>query len=164
MNVRLSNPEYRAFVLRETELQEDEIPPNAFPIFRENVELPVIDNGEVMNLIDEQENIEPPLQPDFLASPQQEDPTEAYIEHLIDDVRRQLAPVPGGIDIGALRPKLDRSTIEQMQEMFSDHPKFHELLDDIERFQTEKSTTRVIPRNIQQFIKEKRAFENRSQP
>ena len=49
----ISNPEYRAFVLRETELQEDEIPPNAFPIFRENIELPVIDNGEVMNLIDD---------------------------------------------------------------------------------------------------------------
>ena len=160
----ISNPEYRAFVLRETELQEDEIPPNAFPIFRENIELPVIDNGEVMNLIDEQEDIEPPLQPDFFAPPQQEDPREAYIEHLIDDVRRQLAPVPGGIDIGALRPKLDSSTIEQMQEMFGDHPKFQELLDDIERFQTQKTTTRVIPSNIRQFIKEKRAFEKRSQP
>jgi hypothetical protein len=82
----------------------------------------------------------------------------------MNEVRRMYAPVPGDIDVGNLRPKLNNDSIEQIREMFGDHPKFQELLEDIQRFQTKNPTKNKVPRNIQQFIQKKRALENSVTP
>lgn len=167
----VSNPEYRAFLLRERAQQQHEIPVVADPVPGELWEMPEMpaefpqnNNEDMINGFDNPENNDPPLEVDFPVPMLPDDPTDAYMEHLMNEVRRMYAPVPGDIDVGNLRPKLNNESIEQMREMFGDHPEFHELLHDIEHFQTKKPARRDIPRNIQNFIKEKRAFENNNKP
>ena len=127
-------------------------------------EMPINNNENILNDINHPESKDPTLQIDLSAPSLPDDPTDAYMEHLMNEVRRMYAPVPDGIDIGTLRPELDIEAVHQIREMFGEHPQFHELLDDIERFQTKKPARRDIPRNIQNFIKEKRAFENNNKP
>ncbi len=171
----VSNPEYRAFLLRERALQQHALPiidaPDPgeiweLPEMRQPFppEMPINNNENILNDINHPESKDPTLQIDLSAPSLPDDPTDAYMEHLMNEVRRMYAPVPDGIDIGTLRPELDIEAVHQIREMFGEHPQFHELLDDIERFQTKKPARRDIPRNIQNFIKEKRAFENNNKP
>ena len=167
----VSNPEYRAFLLRERALQQHEIPVVTDPVPGELwgmpemlAEPPQNNSEDMMNDINHPESKDPTLQIDLSAPSLPDDPTDAYMEHLMNEVRRMYAPVPGDIDVGNLRPKLNNDSIEQIREMFGDHPKFQELLEDIQRFQTKNPTKNKVPRNIQQFIQKKRALENSVTP
>jgi hypothetical protein len=167
----VSNPEYRAFLLRERALQQHEIPVVTDPVPGELwgmpemlAEPPQNNSEDMINDINHPESKDPTLQIDLSAPSLPDDPTDAYIEHLMNEVRRMYAPVPGNIDVGNLRPKLNNDSIEQIREMFGDHPKFQELLEDIQRFQTKNPKKNNVPRNIQQFIQKKRALENSVTP
>ena len=167
----VSNPEYRDFLLGERALQQHEIPVVTAPVPGElwempemPAELPQNNSEDMMNDINHPESKDPTLQIDLSAPSLPDDPTDAYMEHLMNEVRRMYAPVPGNIDVGNLRPKLNNDSIEQIREMFGDHPKFQELLEDIQRFQTKNPKKNKVPRNIQQFIQKKRALENNVTP
>jgi len=167
----VSNPEYRDFLLGERALQQHEIPVVTAPVPGELWEMPEMlaeppqnNSEDMMNDINHPESKDPTLQIDLSAPSLPDDPTDAYMEHLMNEVRRMYAPVPGDIDVGNLRPKLNNDSIEQIREMFGDHPKFQELLEDIQRFQTKNPKKNKVPRNIQQFIQKKRALENNVTP